>query len=334
MSPLIRPLAPYAGQVVVLGVSGGADSVALLRALLLAGARPVAVHLDHALRAESAQDAGWVAALAAALEVPYHGARVDVGAVAARRGWNLEDAARRVRYDLLGRAAREHAATAVLTAHTRRDQAETVLVEMLRGEGVIRGIAPVRGRVRRPWLDVSRAQVEAFLHALGQDWREDASNADPRFTRAWLRREVMPVLSARFPGVEVALARLAHHGSEDDAALEALAARVTPHAPLRGQPGAVLRRWVRRQLEAAGLEFHTGHLGALARALADGQTAHLTLPGARDVTVTAGRLHLGNGPAVPPPNPGLPCRPAGTGAGAGRGTASGCRGAPASSATC
>ncbi|GGM06136.1 tRNA lysidine(34) synthetase TilS [Deinococcus aerophilus] len=300
MSPLIRFLAPYAGQVVVLGVSGGADSVALLRGLLLAGARPVAVHLDHALRPESAEDAGWVAALAGALEVPYHGARVDVGVVAARRGWNLEDAARRVRYDLLGRVAREHAATAVLTAHTRRDQAETVLMEVLRGEGVIQGIPSVRGRVQRPWLAVARPEVEAFLRDLGQGWREDASNADPRFTRAWLRREVMPVLSARFPGVEAALARLAHHGAEDDAALEALAARLTLHAPLRGQPEAVLRRWVRRQLQAAGLEFHTSHLQGLARALADGQTAHLTLPGARDVTVTAGRLDLGDSQATSP----------------------------------
>ncbi len=287
-----RPLQPYAGQTVVVGVSGGADSVALLRALLLAGARPVVAHLDHALREDSAQDAAWVEALAGRLGVPFHGTRVEVGAVAARRGWNLEDAARRVRYEFLSRAAKAAGASAILTAHTRRDQAETVLVELLRGEAVLSGIPPVRGRVHRPWLDVSRADVEAFLRSLGQDWREDPTNADLTRTRAWLRGEVMPLLATRFPGLEAALARLARLAREDDAALEALAARLTEHAPRTRQPAAVLRRHVARALEDAGLAYHAEHVGALAAALGAGETAHVTLPGGRDVTATGGRLHL------------------------------------------
>ncbi|MFC4639488.1 tRNA lysidine(34) synthetase TilS [Deinococcus hohokamensis] len=290
---LLLPLRPWAGQVVVVGVSGGADSVALLRALMMAGARPVAVHLDHALRPDSAADARWVADLAEKLGVEYVGQRVDVAAVAARRGWNLEDAARRVRYDLLARAARHHGAQAVLTAHTRRDQAETVLMNLLRGEAILSGIAAARGRVRRPWLAVSRAQVEAFLHALNQEWREDPSNADPAFARAWLRAAVLPALQARFPAVEEALARVARYTGQDDAALEALAAALTPHAPLDRQPLAVLRRHVARALRAAGMGFHTGQVDTLASALQAGSTAHLTLPGARDVTVTGGQLHVG-----------------------------------------
>ncbi|WP_231557258.1 tRNA lysidine(34) synthetase TilS [Deinococcus sp. YIM 77859] len=289
---LRRPLEAYAGRVVVVGVSGGADSVALLRALLLAGARPVAAHLDHALRPDSAQDAAWVRALAQGLAVPVEATRVEVGLVAARRGWNLEDAGRRVRYEFLSRTARTHRAEAILTAHTRRDQAETVLMQLVRGEAVLKGIAPVWGRVRRPWLDVSRAEVEAFLQSLGQDWREDPSNGDPTQTRAWLRLEVLPLLATRFPDVEAALARLARLSREDDAALRALAARLTAHAPLAAQPPAVLRRYVAQALADAGFSYHAGHVEQLAAALGAGETAHVTLPGARDVTVTGGRLHL------------------------------------------
>ncbi|KEF35252.1 tRNA(Ile)-lysidine synthase [Deinococcus sp. RL] len=296
-SPLLppilgRPLQPYAGQRVVVGVSGGADSVALLRALLLAGARPVAAHLDHALREDSAQDAAWVEALAVGLGVPFRGTRVDVGAVAARRGWNVEDAARRVRYEFLSRTAKAVGAFAILTAHTRRDQAETALLELLRGEATLRGIPPVRGRVHRPWLEVPRADAEAFLHALGQGWREDPTNADLTRTRAWLRGEVFPLLTSRFPYLEGALARLARLAREDDAALRDLAARLTEHAPRTRQPAAVLRRHVARALEEAGFPYHAGHVETLAAALGAGETAHLTLPGGQDVTATGGRLHL------------------------------------------
>ncbi|MFC4427556.1 tRNA lysidine(34) synthetase TilS [Deinococcus navajonensis] len=291
-SDLLFPLHPWAGQLVVVGVSGGADSVALLRALVQVGARPVAVHLDHALRPESGQDAHWVVELAGELKVPCVTQRVNVAAVAARRGWNLEDAARRVRYDFLGRAARDHGAHAILTAHTRRDQAETVLMQLLRGESVLRGIAPERGRVRRPWLGVSREEVEVFLRSQGQEWREDPTNADPALTRAWLRAEVLPALRARYPAVEEALARVAGYARQDEEVLDTLARALRSHTPLEGQPLALLRRHVAGALEAAGLTFHASQVEALAGALQTGQTTHLTLPGARDVTVTGGQLHL------------------------------------------
>ncbi|WP_322618419.1 tRNA lysidine(34) synthetase TilS [Deinococcus terrestris] len=307
-----RPLQPFAGQTVVVGVSGGADSVALLRALVLAGARPAVAHLDHALREDSAQDAAWVEALAGRLGVPFRGTRVDVGAVAARRGWNLEDAARRVRYEFLSRTAKAVGASAILTAHTRRDQAETVLLELLRGEAVLGGIPPVRGRVHRPWLDLPRADVEAFLRSLGQDWHEDPTNADLTRTRAWLRGEVVPLLTARFPGLESALDRLARLSREDDAALDDLAARLTGHAPRTRQPAAVLRRHVARALEDAGFPYHAEHVEVLAAALGAGETAHVTLPGGRDVTATGERLHLRPlswpGPDFMPP-PGWTLRP-------------------------
>jgi tRNA(Ile)-lysidine synthase len=302
---LTPPLIPYAAQTVVVGVSGGADSVALLLALRQVGARVMVAHLDHALRPESAHDARWVQDLCAGLDVPCEVARVDVGAVAARRGWNVEDAARRVRYEFLGRVAKNAGASAILTAHTRRDQAETVLMSLLRGEAVLHGIPAVRGRVRRPWLAVARADIEGFLVAQHQDWREDPSNADTTFTRAWLRLEVMPVLAARFPGIESALARIARLSAEDDAALSELAARMTAHAPLTAQAPAVLRRWIRQKLVGAGLGFHADQLEALAAAVRESATLHLTLPGARQVTATGGKLYTAP-QAWPPPGFPLP----------------------------
>ncbi|WP_240741638.1 tRNA lysidine(34) synthetase TilS [Deinococcus sp. KSM4-11] len=289
---LARPLAGFAGRRVVAGVSGGADSVALLLALHHGGVRVVVAHLDHALRRGSAEDAGWVAALAVRLDVPFQTTRVDVAAVAARRGWNVEDAARRIRYEFLARVARAHGADTILTAHTRRDQAETVLMQVLRGEAVLGGIQPERGPLRRPWLDVGRQEIEAFLRAQGQDWREDESNADPAYTRAWVRAQVMPQLEERFPGLEVALARLARYQAQDDAALQGAARQLTPHAPRARMSLAVLRRWVRQELATARQDVHAPQVEALAAALQGGQTAHLTLPGGRDVTVTGSHLHL------------------------------------------
>ncbi|WP_412029478.1 tRNA lysidine(34) synthetase TilS [Deinococcus yunweiensis] len=289
---LARPLDVYRGQTVVAAVSGGADSVALLLALHAARARVVVAHLDHALRPGSGADAAWVAALAADLGVPAVLERVEVAAVATRRGWNLEDAARRVRYDVLSRMARAHGGVAILTAHTRRDQAETVLIQLLRGEAVLTGMPARRGSVHRPWLDVGRADLEAFLHANAQSWREDDSNADPAYTRAWLRTQVMPILTARYPGLEVVLSRLARYQTQDDAALTAHATALNPHVPRDRVPLAVLRRRVRQELRSAGLDVHAGHLDTLVDALHAGSTTHLTLPGGRDVTVTGGDLHL------------------------------------------
>lgn len=289
---LALPLRPYADTIVVVGVSGGADSVALLRALVLVGARPVVGHIDHALREDSAADAEWVAKLAQSLNVPFRSVRVDVATVARKRGWNLEDAARRLRYDFLARTAKDCGAEAILTAHTRRDQAETVLLQLLRGEGVLHGIPAERGHIRRPWLGVSRAELEAFLQRLGQGWREDSTNLDTTYSRAWIRHEVMPLLQSRFEAAEETIARIAATQREDETALTALAQAITPHAPLSTQPRAILRRYVRQQLQGAGLTYHQEHLNRLTTALQKGQTEHATLPAGQEVTATGERLYL------------------------------------------
>jgi tRNA(Ile)-lysidine synthase len=296
---LRRPLEGYSGQRVVAAVSGGADSVALLRALVHVGALPTVAHLDHALRPASTQDAVFVEGLAGQLGLAFVGERVDVGAVAARRGWNLEDAARKVRYSFLTRAAKQAGIGVILTAHTRNDQAETVLWQLLRGEAVLPGMPQKRGHIHRPWLGVSRAELLAYLKALGQPWREDESNQNLKYTRNWIRHEALPLLGTRFPGLESSLARLARFQAQDDEALKTQAQAITGHAPLERQPAAVLRRYARSQLPAP---LHAGHLEQVAGALKRGDTLHLNLPGNVPLTVTGGRIVPGTPPEFPVPD--------------------------------
>lgn len=301
LSLLLLPLRVYAGQRVVVGVSGGADSVALLRALLEVGAKPVAAHFDHQLRPDSAADAAWVRGLCERLGVPCEVGGAPVAQVAQKRGWTLEEAARRLRYDFLSRAARGRGIQGILTAHTHNDQAETALWQLLRGE-LPQGMPAVRGPVQRPWLAVRRSELLLALAHWGQDWREDSSNADLSFTRNWLRCEVLPLLRSRFPGLDDSLVRLSGHLQQDHQALDTFS-RFNAHAPLTGQPQALLRRWIRRKLHAAGLDFHAGHLDTLAQGLHAGQTVHLTLPAGQAVSVTGGRLVLdaaGSAPYAPP----------------------------------
>ncbi|MBO0697358.1 MAG: tRNA lysidine(34) synthetase TilS [Zavarzinella sp.] len=213
----------------VVAVSGGADSVALLRAL--ADDPPVSdlviAHLNHRLRgAESDADAAFVAGLFPNL--PHWSESIDVAAAA--RGDNLEDTARRVRYDFFARVAREGGAGWVATAHTLDDQAETVLHRLIRGTGLrgLRGIAECRElapgvRLLRPLLTLSRADVIAYLRALGQPWREDATNRDPAFTRNRIRHELLPVLRTFNPEIAEALARTAAQAEEVFAGIELVA---------------------------------------------------------------------------------------------------------------
>jgi tRNA(Ile)-lysidine synthase len=204
----IGRLVPRARHLLV-AVSGGGDSVALLHLLAASDLRLTVGHVDHALRPDSADDAAFVAGLAKRYDLPFLAERVEVGAVASRRGWNLEEAARTLRYDLLHRMARSAGADAIAVAHTRDDQAETVLMQALRGSAYPRGMAPLRGRVVRPLLAAGRAQARALLERDGVPFRDDASNDDRGRLRSWLRHEIVPLLERRAPGVSERLTSLA-----------------------------------------------------------------------------------------------------------------------------
>ncbi|MGH9683851.1 MAG: tRNA lysidine(34) synthetase TilS [Candidatus Acidiferrales bacterium] len=217
----LRMIAP--GDCVGVAVSGGADSVALFRLLESLreqlGITLATVHLNHSLRgAESDADESFAVELARAHGVECIVAREDVAARAARNAWNLEDAARRVRYEFFDRIVAERRATRIAVAHTADDQAETVLAHLIRGTGTtgLAGIHPVAGSVVRPLLFVRRHELRVYLRSLAQPWREDSSNRDTRRTRARIREHLLPVLETEFsPAIVKRLGRLARLAREE-----------------------------------------------------------------------------------------------------------------------
>jgi tRNA(Ile)-lysidine synthase len=233
-------------------ISGGADSVALLLALLDAnrakeslGIVLSAVHVHHGLRgAEADGDEEFVRELCERLNVPLSVERVDVTARQAAERQGLEEAARELRYGILRGLMRSGNADVVATAHTLDDQAETVVMKLLRGawtEG-IGGIAPMvdnpqrPGRLVRPLLRVRRAEVEGYLRDRGQTWREDATNLDLSLMRNRVRHELMPMLRRFNPGIDEALARLSDIARDEEAFWQTEIARVLPQALLPGRP--------------------------------------------------------------------------------------------------
>jgi tRNA(Ile)-lysidine synthase len=237
---------PRSGTVVV-GLSGGADSVALLDALASLrrrrGFRVVAAHLDHALRAGSPEDAAFCAELCRALDVPLRVGRADVRARAARERGGLEQAARRERYAFLRRVREEEGAFAIAVAHTRDDQAETLLLRLLRGAGAagLAGMRPRSGDVVRPLLAVSRGEVLAHLRERGLSWREDPSNADLAYRRNRVRHELIPYLEERFnPAIRASLARTASVLADEAAHVRGEAERLLGVISREGENGALL----------------------------------------------------------------------------------------------
>lgn len=213
-----------AGGHVLAAVSGGADSVALL--LLLCEVRKrlsisvSCAHVEHGVRGEdSLADMAFVRALCEKLNVPCYTAREDAPLFAEKAHIGLEDACRRLRYDFLQRTTREIRADCIATAHHAQDQAETVLMHLLRGSDIagLCGMRMRNGNVIRPLLEASPQELRAYLRGCGQDWREDATNADVRFTRNRLRHEILPRLEGINPEIVSALCRVSHAAQRDEA---------------------------------------------------------------------------------------------------------------------
>jgi tRNA(Ile)-lysidine synthase len=248
---LFRP-----GLRVAVGLSGGADSVALLR--VLAGrSRELglvvhAAHLHHRLRgAEADADRDFCRELAHSLRLPFHESQVDTARAAAadpasgKATETIEEAARRLRYGWFRELMRAGTVDAVATAHTRDDQAETVLARFLRGawtEG-LSGIHPVvvfpEGRIVRPVLAASRAEIEAYLKELDQQWQEDSTNRHLTFTRNRIRHELLPLLEEWNPQLRGHLAQMAELARDEEDwwghELKRLAAPlILPGRPVRG----------------------------------------------------------------------------------------------------
>lgn len=256
------------GQRVCCALSGGADSTALLLALLEANAEKLAlgvvlsaVHVHHGLRgAESDADAAFVRELCSHHAIPLTLRHVDTPArqAAAREG--LEEAARELRHAVFATLLAENAADVVATAHTLDDQAETVMMKLLRGAwtGGLAGIAATRDtaepgdsplRLVRPMLAVRRAEVERFLGERAQSWRDDSSNTDLSLTRNRVRHQLMPMLRSFNPAADEVLARVAERAQEEEAYWQAEVARVLPGLTL---PGRAVRGGGRAVSTAAG----------------------------------------------------------------------------------
>jgi tRNA(Ile)-lysidine synthase len=260
------------GDRVAVALSGGPDSVAL--AWLLRDLEPQTawrmaglIHVHHGLRGiEADVDEAFCRGLAARMDLPVHVTHVDVGQLARDRRVSIEVAGREARYAAFETAAAALGATSVATGHTLDDQAETVLLRLLRGAGS-RGLSAIRpklGRYVRPLIDCRRAAILAYLDSRQEPFREDASNQDLSIPRNRIRRTLLPVLRGSWPGAVVALARFAELAADDEACLMALAnaagARVDDVdgrvaldlGALDALPTALGRRVIRGALEAAG----------------------------------------------------------------------------------
>jgi tRNA(Ile)-lysidine synthase len=295
------------GEPLLVMLSGGADSVCLLDCAVTLGARVSALHVNYGLRPESDSDEQHCRALCATLGVP-----LAVEHVRLPDSGNLQAEARDRRYAL----AERHATGCYATGHTASDQAETVLYRLAVSPGrrALLGMEPRRGRLVRPLLEATREDTRAHCVERGLQWVEDVSNADPRFARARVRKEVLPALRELNPAAEriiVETSRLLRDESDVlDAVVEDALKRLGKHSPqieeLRALQPGLARLVLRRMAElAAGGSF------SLSRERADeilrlgerGGTAALDLGGGLRAVAEYGTLRFTRDPDAPPPAP-------------------------------
>ena len=268
------------GDRIAVGVSGGADSVALLRFLAQYRAQYrweiTVCHVNHGLRgAEADRDEQFVRALAERLGLPCLVRRCDAAALAGAQHCSVEEAGRRARYSFFAEAAGESGRIA--TAHTLQDSIETVLLNMIRGTGLhgLCGIPRIRGSIIRPLLDCTRAEVEQYLATLGQPYCTDSTNRADDYTRNAVRHRILPQMRALNPNFDAAMARMTAQLAAQWSLTEELAARAAQQlrgaacggAPdrqgLLALPEPVADRLPLRLLEEQGLPVSAAVLGRM-----------------------------------------------------------------------
>lgn len=201
------------GEKVVLGVSGGADSIAMLytlNELIDYGLELIVAHLNHGIRGdEASRDANFVKETAKSLGLTYAYGEVDTLKYKDEHGLSVEDAARTLRYKFFDQVIGKHYATKLATAHTLDDQAETVLMRLIRGSGSkgLSGIPPVSNQIIRPLIDTSRSEIEEYLKSKGIKWVEDSTNKSDEFLRNKIRHELIVQLEQYNPQIKETLSR-------------------------------------------------------------------------------------------------------------------------------
>ena len=329
-----------AGRRILVALSGGPDSLTLLHALHSArndyGLTLYGAHLNHKLRgAESDADAEFAVSAFAQVGIPFSCESADVAAFRDKRRLSLEDAARQVRYAFLADAAEQHGADAIALGHTADDQAETVLMHIIRGSGLdgIRGMQTLDTRriaglserqgdgkgkaiaLFRPLLNTTRAQTHAYCAALGLTPRIDSSNASPEFLRNRIRLELMPLLEQMNPSMQTALLRLAQNATQDsDYIREGVAAvwdgvaqmtgeghnkvvAINTVALLREHP-AIQGYVLRHAIEAIGGEVTQRNILGAIRLLDGAPSKTLNLPGRLRLTTDYGKAFIGDADAL------------------------------------
>ena len=285
------------GVFVLAAVSGGVDSISLLHWLYERGVRVAAGHLHHGMRGASADgDEAFVHEFCAERGIPFYAGHVDVGALARERGVSTEEAGRAARYGFLERTAAEIGASRIATAHHADDNAETLLFQLIRGaRSGLGGIAPARGIYIRPFLGVTRAQIEAYAAANGLSHRLDEMNLDDTFSRNYLRHEIMPRLSRVNAAAALHMAETAQTLRVESEYLDALArerllaggatlapTRVTvPDRVVAAAPEALRTRMVRILLDALDVgkrDFTARHYAAIENLCVSPYGSHLDLP--------------------------------------------------------
>ena len=302
-----------AGSRLLVGLSGGSDSVALvllLQELAHHDAFTVVslAHLNHRLRCTAARDEQFCRDFAARVGLPMVVESIDVGSYAQTQRLSVEDAARRLRYDFLHRVAKSSSADRIVVGHTRDDQAETFLLKLIRGAGLtgLGGIYPRRGIVVRPLLDVGRTDLRRYLESKSQSWVDDETNEDLANPRNRIRHRVLPELDlAAGAAAGPAIARAAAIGREDGQWLDELGSRRFDALIAQGNTGLEidvsgllaepppLRRRVvlaALRLAAPNREIGFDHVEA-ALEVAAGEMAGVDVPGTR-VELRRGKMVL------------------------------------------
>jgi tRNA(Ile)-lysidine synthase len=302
------------GERVVVAVSGGADSVVLLHCLLRLrdefSLSLHAAHLDHGLRKTSHQDAAFVHALAASWGLP-----ATIGPLGQALSGNRspQAAARQARYRFLQEVALQIGATKIALGHHRDDQAETVLLNLLRGSGLrgLRGMLAIReGRIIRPLLGVGRDEIEAYAKRHHLSFLEDPSNRDPRFLRNRIRYQLLPLLQREYnPSISKTLAKTAELLAEEEAYVEGTVEQISRRplfsvqgnricmgvGVLRGLASPIRRRLLERAIRAVAPKGYltSTHLEAVERLLQPKGASAVTLPLGRSAWRSGDLLYLG-----------------------------------------
>ena len=279
---------------ILCALSGGADSVCLLSALKELSEKISftlsAAHYHHGIRgAEADRDRDFVSDLCARLHIPLEIGYGDVPTYAGARHIGMEEAGRELRYAFLAQCAASHEGCLIATAHHADDNAETVLLNLVRGTGLrgLCGIPPVRGNIIRPLLCVTRAEIEAYLSEMGLPYVEDSTNADENTPRNLIRHKVMPVLRALNPNAATGIFRMTETLSEDEALLLRQAEALLPAsgeayldvAALERVPAPVQVRAFQLAAGRMGVRLSQKHLSDLRRlASQSGERRSVVLP--------------------------------------------------------